>query len=75
MHEGDFPLIRNTRLWPQGELTAPFYTKLSADQIYFSENCNSNRSHSPDVCDPPVPTTVTSDPSDGVRGEGAAAPA
>jgi hypothetical protein len=75
VHEDVFPLINNTSLWPQGALIAPFHGKLSADQIYSSENCNSNRSHSPGVCDPPVSPSVTSDSSDGAPGRGTTAPA
>jgi protein tyrosine phosphatase (PTP) superfamily phosphohydrolase (DUF442 family) len=32
--EDNFPLINNTGVWPSGCLIAPFYGRLSADQIY-----------------------------------------
>jgi hypothetical protein len=31
VREGDFTLINNTGVWPQGALIAPFYGKRSAD--------------------------------------------
>jgi hypothetical protein len=34
--EEDFPLINNTGVWPSGWLIAPFYGKLTSDQVYSS---------------------------------------
>jgi hypothetical protein len=68
VQENDFPLITSTGVWSHRALVAPFYRKLRADQIYSSENWKSNRSHSPRVCDPPVPYSVTTSSSDGARG-------
>jgi hypothetical protein len=34
VHEEDFPLINNTGVWPNGCLIAPFYGKLTSDQVY-----------------------------------------
>jgi hypothetical protein len=75
VHEDDFSLINNTGVWPQRALIAPFYGKLSVDQIYSPNICNFNHSHSPGICDPPVPPSVTFDSSDGACGGGGTAPA
>jgi hypothetical protein len=74
VHENDFPLINNMGVRPQGALIALFYGKLSADQTFSSENCDSNCSHSSVVCDPLVQPSVTSDFSDGAPKEGTTAP-
>jgi hypothetical protein len=34
--EDDFPLLNNTAFWPTGCLIAPFYGKLTPDQVYSS---------------------------------------
>jgi hypothetical protein len=34
VHEDDFPLIKNTGVWPQRALIAPFYERPNPDQIY-----------------------------------------
>jgi hypothetical protein len=39
VHEDVFPLINNTGVCPQGALIAPFYGKISANQINSSETC------------------------------------
>jgi hypothetical protein len=36
VNEDDFPLINNTGVWPNGCLIAPFYGKLTSDQVYSS---------------------------------------
>jgi hypothetical protein len=36
VNEEDFPLINNTAVWPSGCLIAPFYGKLTSDQVYSS---------------------------------------
>jgi hypothetical protein len=36
VNEEDFPLINNTGVWPNGCLIAPFYGKLTSDQVYSS---------------------------------------
>jgi hypothetical protein len=55
----DFPLINNTGVWPSGCLIAPFYGRLSADQIYSVVNSDLPRPFSPSAgidapCDPPA---------------------
>jgi hypothetical protein len=34
VNEGDSPLINNTGVWPNGCLIAPFFGKLTPEQIY-----------------------------------------
>jgi hypothetical protein len=75
VHEDNLPLVKNTGVWPQGALIAPFYGNLSVDQIYTSENRNSNRSYSPGDCDSLVPLSATSNSFDGTRGGGDTPPA
>jgi hypothetical protein len=36
VNEEDFPLINNTGVWPNEYLIAPFYGKLTSDQVYSS---------------------------------------
>ncbi|KDR12811.1 hypothetical protein L798_13273 [Zootermopsis nevadensis] len=50
VNEEDFPLVNNTGVWPNGCLIAPFYGKLTPDQVY-----------SPDAPLTSVPTTADSD--------------
>jgi hypothetical protein len=68
--EDDFHLINNTGVWPSGCLIAPYYGRISPDQIYSSLTLDSSRPSSPPAGPSPVNETVTSyDPKE----DGAAA--
>jgi hypothetical protein len=58
--EDDFHLINNTGVWPSGCLIAPYYGRLSPDQIYSSPTFDSSRPPSPPAGALPVNDTVTS---------------
>ncbi|KDR17953.1 hypothetical protein L798_08171 [Zootermopsis nevadensis] len=47
VNEVDFPLINNTGVWPNGCLIAPFYGKLTPDQVYSSSTPQSSAVLSP----------------------------
>jgi hypothetical protein len=49
--EEDFPLINNVGVWPDGCLIAPFYGRLSSEQIFSTTN--------PVSGDPSVQSVVT----------------
>jgi hypothetical protein len=58
--EDDFHLINNTGVWPNGCLIAPFYGRLSPDQIYTVEETENSRPSSPGAGNvrPPTPPLV-----------------
>ena len=51
MTEEDFPLINNVGVWPDGCLIAPFYGRLTSEQIFSTINSVSG--------DPSVQSVVT----------------
>jgi hypothetical protein len=59
--EDDFHLINNTGVWPNGCLIAPFYGRLSPDQIYTVES-EISRPCSPDAGNVHPPTPPPEDP-------------
>jgi hypothetical protein len=58
--DDDFHLMNNTGVWPSGCLIAPYYGRLSPDQIYFSPTLDSSRPPSPPAGASPVNDIVTS---------------
>jgi hypothetical protein len=62
VNEDDFPLINNTGVWPNGVLVAPYYGRLSPEQIYCAEAPARSRPPSPGASRPrpPSPPSVDS---------------
>jgi hypothetical protein len=60
--EGDFHLINNTGVWPNGCLIAPYYGRLSPDQIYTAEASDNSRGCSSDAGSLPPPSPSPLDP-------------
>jgi hypothetical protein len=70
--EDDFPLIHNTGVWPDGCLIAPFYGRLSPDQILNSDSHVTSRSPSPGATSSlAAPTSGPVSLTDVVHGGGA----
>jgi hypothetical protein len=46
--EEDFPLTNNTGVWPTGFLIAPFYGKLTPDQVFSSSTHVNGQPVTPD---------------------------
>ena len=70
--EVDFPLINNTGVWSSGCLIAPYYGRLSAEQLYNAETPATARSPSPVADRPCPPSPPTPDSVDNVLDGGSA---
>jgi hypothetical protein len=60
VNEEDFSLINNTGVWPSGCLIAPFYGKLTSDQIFSSGSSPASESATSPVVAGPINNILNS---------------